>query len=128
MTSSKPTSTLERVVRFVAEYGGIEYPIDEFAYVFPIFVRNNTFSIAVKDGEVHGVCIWNIDGDIADVLECVIHPEHRNTAILKYLALQGWRKFPYLKYFKFVRERKDKMTIPRVYELSKLLKGVTYGK
>lgn len=121
-------SPIERIVNFAEKYGNINYSIDELRLVIPVFVSNNTFVLVVKDGFLVAFCIFNIFEETADVLECIIHPEHRNKGLLKYIAYLGWKKFPFLKRFTFIRERKELATRPRVYELSDLFKGVDNGK
>lgn len=113
---------MNRIAEFIDKYGNINYPVDELRESIPEFIKNGTFSLSVKDGEILGVILYNINHETADVLECVIHPNHRSGKLLRYLAYQGWAKFPFLKYIKF-EKRKEAEVRPRVIELRHLFKG-----
>jgi GNAT superfamily N-acetyltransferase len=65
-----------------------------------------TIDYAVENGEIVGVCRWNIDGDTAHVLDLVIREDCRGRGLAKSFLMRGLKNWNNIKYLTFERETK----------------------
>lgn len=111
---------VEEIVAFVKKYGAWKDE-EEILEVIPGFIKNNTYVILRRHDEIIAVCVWNMNSETAEIVELIIHPDCRSKRLIGFITALGWRKFPYLKFVKFERERKYPNRKPRVYRIDRLL-------
>ena len=70
-----------------------------------------------------GVLSLNITGNTAFVLDLFIRKDCERKGIIKYLAIEGWKRWRCCTHFVFQRPEKYPQRKPRAYELRKLFKG-----
>lgn len=72
------------------------------------------------NGELVGLCNYDIKDTIAYIKNCVVHPKYRNKDILKRITQRALITWPFLQYIEFERPLKNK---PRhTITISQLLK------
>ena len=113
---------LEELVEFVNRFGGVNYSMDELRVNIEGFIKNNSFVVLERDGEIAAVCVWNMDGDTAQMEEVVIHPKYRKQGLLKYICVLGLEKFPHAKKLRFCRERKYEGREPHEIDIVKFIR------
>lgn len=63
-----------------------------------------TFDYAVDtDDKVVAIVRWNMDGNIAEVLDFAVREEYRNQGIGRDFVLRALERFPQIKYLRFKR-------------------------
>ena len=115
--------SLDDLVAFVHRFGGVNYSMAELRVNIEGFIKNNSF-VVLKDKEdlIAAVCIWNMEGDTAQMEEVVIHPKYRKKGLLKYICVLGLEKFPHAKYLRFCRERKYEGREPHKIDIYKFIR------
>ena len=113
---------LNCIVDFVNRYGAVNYSLDELRVNIDGFIRNNSFVVLEREGDIAAVCVWNMDGETAQIEEVVIHPKYRKQGLLKYIAILGLEKFPQTKKLRFCRERKYEGREPHEIDIYKFIR------
>jgi hypothetical protein len=86
----------------------------------------DTVSTAYRDGKLVGFARFNVENDIAFIVDCIVSKEYRHHGVLRELIESGVRKFPFLKVLVWERDKEGKPT--KYYELDKVLRRTDYGK
>ena len=116
------TQKLDEIVEFVHRFGGINYSLDELRVNIEGFIKNNSFIVLEREGELAAFCVWNMDGDTAQMEEVVIHPRYRKQGLLRYICILGLEKFPHAKKLRFCRERKYEGREPHELDIYKFIR------
>jgi hypothetical protein len=80
----------------------------------------NTILWEEYNGEIIGVCRFNLSSDTCFCLDVVIRPDFRKKRLLKLFLIKGIRRFPHIKYLFYERGLKDGKQ--RRYEIMKVIK------
>jgi len=113
---------MDRLIDFVNKYGGVSYSLEELRENIGGFLKNNSYVVLERDGEIAAVCVWNVMGDTAQVEEVVVHPKYRKQGLLKYICVLGLQKFPNVKWLRFCRERKYQGREPHTVDIYKFIR------
>jgi hypothetical protein len=113
---------LDKIVEFVKEHGGVSYNLDELRVNVEGFIKNNSYVVLERDGELAAFCVWNMQGDVAQMEEVVIHPKYRKQGLLRYICVLGLEKFPHAKKLRFCRERKYEGREPHEIDIYKFIR------
>lgn len=116
------TPNLDSLIEFVNAYGGVTYSLEDLRENIEGFIKNNSYIVLERNGEIAAVCVWNMDGDTAQMEEVVIHPKHRKKGLLRYICILGLQKFPYAKKLRFCRERKYEGREPHEIDIYKFIR------
>lgn len=111
---------------FLKLNGAIEYN----QAILESYFRTGTYLCEKDSKGIMFLCLFSIFGDCAEIDELTIRPDHRKNYMIRYVAIKGLRKFPFLSHIAYERLRKypDKARI--VYDIYSFIgvKGVKYGK
>jgi len=110
----------KKAVDFLNKYSGRFYdPLQ----AIPAFKKHNEYKTAIiledKKG-IYAFCIFNIDGQTANISELTIRPDYRKIGLIRYITAIGWSRFPYLKYVLWER-RKNPYKPITVFKITDLL-------
>lgn len=106
-----------------------DLPKEELAAYIEEHLRYGTISVVIKDYKVVGLLRINVDSSVAEVLDLIILDGENMKLLTRYMALELWQRFPYLKYFSFERFMKYPLRKQRIYSINRLLKtGEVYGR
>ena len=112
---------LNKIVDFIQKYAPQytdreklkEYTLKHFDY--------KTAFVGIDDNkEITVVCRWNINGDVADILDLYIREDYRGNGLIKQLLTKGIWLFPMVKYIRFERFVKGRPF--RTLSVEKILK------
>ena len=84
-------------------------------------IEYNTIVVLWDKGDVIGCCNFDVDGEVAHVRDCVVHPNYRNKNVLKQLTMRALTAWPFLKRITFSRDMKNNKT-QREIVINKFLK------
>lgn len=74
----------------------------------------------IYDGDtIVAACRYNIKGTIADILDLIIDENYSGIPVMKSLILNGWKKWPGVRYLRFWRMGKYPLRKPRIYPISR---------
>jgi hypothetical protein len=76
----------------------------------------------MKDGKVIAMLRINAEGPIAQVCDLAVSKDHNMRFLTRFMALELWQRFPYLKYFRFARLKKYPFRKDRIYSIKSLVK------
>ena len=113
---------LDEIVEFVNRFGGVNYSLADLRVNIEGFIKNNSFVVLERDGELAAFCVWNMDGETAQMEEVVIHPKYRKQGLLRYICILGLEKFPHAKKLRFCRERKYEGREPHEIDIYKFIR------
>lgn len=90
----------DRIIDFIKKYGThvLEH-IDKktLKKYLLLHLEYQTIVVVWDKGEIAGVCAFNIDGEQAKIVECIVNPQYRNKGLLKKMTLIALERYPYLK-------------------------------
>lgn len=113
---------LDKVVNFVIQY--LKYN-DRESIISVIEEHRKYGTIDCefdKSGEVMFVCRWNVDGEVAHVLDFAVAEKWRGIKTLKYVLLKNLMRFPQVKYLSFERGRKYPDRKRKLYAIKDIIK------
>lgn len=85
-------------------------------------VRYGTYDEVRMNGKLVAIVRYNIDGPVAEILDLAIAPGHKSLYIMRRFILNGWTKFPYIKYVSYHRMYKRPQRRLAILSIKKLLK------
>jgi hypothetical protein len=114
---------LDKVIDFIQKYAPQyqdrekirEYTLEHFNY-------KTTFVGLDDNKEVTFVCRWNIDGDVADILDLYIREDYRNKKLIQQLLQRGIWIFPMVRFIRFERNKKYPNREKSLIPVEKILK------
>lgn len=109
---------MEEIAKFIVdELGG---NTDTLIYQLRKHSEYGTLLVFRDDKGIYAVARWNIDLDIAYIIDAVIRKDKRGIGVIKEMAEWGRKRFPYVNYLRYERGAKgQKMNI---YKINKFLK------
>ena len=100
---------LEKLTAFIQKYlpYGDKYLVKKYIQEHNAY---HTLYYALDKDEVIGLVRFNLseDGEIADILDLVIHPDYRGQGVAKSFINRALKEFPNGKYLTFKRGRKNR--------------------
>jgi hypothetical protein len=90
--------------------------------LYDVFIKHfgyGTADVLLDGEEVVAAIRWNVkpSGGVADVLDLFISPRINGVKALREMKKRGRKKFPGVKYIKFVREFKYRNREPRLHKI-----------
>jgi len=79
-----------------------------------------------EDGELVGLCNYDITDVTAHIKNCVVHPNYRHRDILKKIIRRGLQTWPFLQYIEFERSYKKDLRSRKIL-ISRILKTEHQG-
>lgn len=95
---------LNKIVWFWRKYGYTDYHVEDLKKTIQQHLDYNTCEVIEKNDIIIAMCRYNIDGNNAVVIDCLVHPEYRNKKLIKLMLIKGLRKFPYVTNIKYQRQ------------------------
>ena len=113
---------LKKVVAFVKEH--LKY--DDEKLILNVIEKHREYGTIDcgfnKDGSVRYVVRWNIDGDVAHILDFAVEKKWRSIRMLKYVLLKNLARFPYVKFISFERDVKYPGRKQKMYAIKDIVK------
>lgn len=85
-------------------------------------MRYGTYDELRKNGKLVACVRYNIDSTVAEILDLVIAPGYNSLYIMRRFILNGWTKFPYIRYVSYHRMYKRPQRRLAILSIKKLLK------
>ena len=98
------------------------YSDDNIIKTIEDHIKYGTYDELRKNGKLVACVRYNIDGIIAEILDLVIEPGYNSLYIMRRFILNGWTRFPYIKYVSFYRMYKRPQRKLAILSIKKLLK------
>ena len=86
--------------------------------------KYNTYIIDEDRKGIKYLCRFNIIGQTAHVLDCIIRKDCRNKNVMKNMLVQALVKFPYIKLVSWERQLKYPRRKYRFYTIKQLLRSL----
>lgn len=99
-----------------------DFTDDEIIKCVAEHIRYGTISIVLDDEKIIGVLRVNIEGNVAIICDLIIEEGYSFNAVVKQMTIDLWKKFPYVKYFKYWRTSKYPLRKPRIYSIKDFVK------
>jgi hypothetical protein len=116
---------IKKILDFVLEYHpffrGKEKEIIE---VIEKHRKYDTFVMSEDKKGIRYVCRFNITGQTAHVLDCIVRKDLRNKGIMKDMLVKALFKFPHLRLVSWERELKYPRRKFRFYTIKQLLRSL----
>ena len=85
-------------------------------------MRYGTYDEMRKDGKLVACVRYNIDGPVAEILDLIIAPGYKSLYIMRRFIVNGWTKFPYIRYVSYYRMYKRPQRKLAILSIKKLLR------
>lgn len=114
-------SLADELTNFIKPFKPGAYRLDILRAVLKHIEFETIVYVRDKNG-MAGCARFDIIGETACVLDAFVRRDCEHKHILKYLALEGWKRWSMIKFITFERLAKYPHRKQRVYKLAKLLK------
>ncbi len=84
--------------------------------------KYHTLTVLQDDKGISGMLRFNVIGECASILDLIVRQDMQRKGMIKLLTINSWHKFPFLRFFRFERD-KYKCRKQKFYSISKLLRG-----
>lgn len=98
------------------------YADEDITKIVADHMRYGTYDEIRKDGKLVACVRYNIDGIVAEILDLVIEPGCNSLYIMRRFIVNGWAKFPYLRYVSYYRMYKRPQRKLAILSIKKLLR------
>jgi len=97
---------LDAITDFVIKYSSYTKR-DELKERIRKHLEFNTCIYAVDTkGEIFAVCLWNVEGNTAHVIDFMVREDFRNNGMIKTVLIKGLLKYPYVTHLRWERRTK----------------------
>lgn len=112
------------IVEFIKQNVPSFSKYDDYAIISTIedHMKYGTYDEIRKDGKLIAIVRYNIDGINAEILDLIIAPGHKSLYIMRRFILNGWTRFPYIRFVTYHRMYKRPQRRLAILSIKKLLK------
>lgn len=98
------------------------YSDEDIMKIVEDHMRYGTYDELRKDGKLVACVRYNIDGIVAEILDLIIAPGYNSLYIMRRFILNGWSRFPYIKFLSYHRQYKRPQRKLAILSIRKLLR------
>lgn len=96
----------ERIIDFLKKHASYVFDRAPKAIIRKHILAHIEYQTIVciwNQGEIVGVCAFNVNGNKAEIVDCVVNPNYRNSGLLKKMTLIAMQRYPFLETLSFKR-------------------------
>lgn len=108
---------IDEISDFIFEEGGRDLENE----AIQAYIKTGTILVARAHDKIICVCLFSVHGSVAHVHEVVVSKNHRFQNVLRWIAIKGLTKFPFLNEVVFERGRKYPDRKPSKYDIYRLI-------
>jgi hypothetical protein len=108
---------IKEISDFLSNEGGRDLTDEQIE----AYIKTGTILVARTHEKIICVCLFSVHGSVAHVHEVAVDKDHRFQKVLKWIAIKGLNKFPFLNEVVFERDRKYPDRKPSKYDIYKLI-------
>jgi N-acetylglutamate synthase-like GNAT family acetyltransferase len=115
-------SDLDKIADFIQKYNPTYKDRDSLIEYLKQHFEYKTAFVMYDNDKIVAVCRWNINGEVADILDLYIHEDYRRHRIIQQMLFKGHWMFPQAKFIRFERQVKYPDREHSVIPIDKILK------